>query len=420
MPLQNDSRRWLQIAPEGTYGAPVGWDLTVVATGGTFTLTVDGQTTTALAYNAIASVVVAAVAALTTVGVGNVSMSGTLSSTARLTFIGYRGLFVMSANFAAIVSPTTTSFGGGPAWLLIKCGKAGHTPKLGIEMAKELRNAPDMLYQDSVAAGGALENWTVDAKLRADQIGHWWRMAGFDDTVVLHSGETAVYDHTLKPGGGSSYSWRFYDGQTCYVSTGVVGTDLEVGGQAGESGKYDLTFKGWGTKARKVATVPTVALPNNTIYRMIKPTNTGVAVTLNGTTNYAYLNEFKLQWKREAGPYYTQTGTVDPYRAEYGERGADLSLTVLYDDTAPYDAALVVPPPAQAVAFTLPHMETVGTVPTTPTLGLSLPRYFYNGDPTIDTSGKATVIKMKAHTVFDTTTAGQVIVTLTNEIATAY
>ncbi|WP_280389313.1 hypothetical protein [Nocardia wallacei] len=45
-------------------------------TGGTFTLTVDGQTTTGIAYNAAASAVQSALEALSTVGTGNATVTG--------------------------------------------------------------------------------------------------------------------------------------------------------------------------------------------------------------------------------------------------------------------------------------------------------------------------------------------------------
>lgn len=45
-------------------------------TGGTFTLTVEGQTTTGIAYNATASAVQAALVALSTVGAGNATVTG--------------------------------------------------------------------------------------------------------------------------------------------------------------------------------------------------------------------------------------------------------------------------------------------------------------------------------------------------------
>lgn len=48
----------------------------VDATGGTFTLTYDGQTTAAIAFNAAASAVAAALEALSNIGVGDVAVAG--------------------------------------------------------------------------------------------------------------------------------------------------------------------------------------------------------------------------------------------------------------------------------------------------------------------------------------------------------
>lgn len=55
--------------------------VTVTASSGTFTLTFSGATTTALAYNASAATVQAALEALPSIGAGNVSVTGTYSVT---------------------------------------------------------------------------------------------------------------------------------------------------------------------------------------------------------------------------------------------------------------------------------------------------------------------------------------------------
>jgi hypothetical protein len=59
-------------------------------TGGTFTLSFEGQTTAPLAFNAIPSVVQTALAALSSIGTGNVTVAGTLGSYV-VTFIGALG-----------------------------------------------------------------------------------------------------------------------------------------------------------------------------------------------------------------------------------------------------------------------------------------------------------------------------------------
>ena len=63
----------------GVTSGPTSWTATQTgaASGDTFTLTVDGQSTTALAYNATASAVKAALELLSTVGSGNSTVNGT-------------------------------------------------------------------------------------------------------------------------------------------------------------------------------------------------------------------------------------------------------------------------------------------------------------------------------------------------------
>lgn len=58
------------------------------ATGGTFTLTYDGQTTSAIAYDANAATIDAALEALSNIGAGDVSVSGTLNTGITVTFTG--------------------------------------------------------------------------------------------------------------------------------------------------------------------------------------------------------------------------------------------------------------------------------------------------------------------------------------------
>lgn len=58
------------------------------ATGGTFTLTYGGATTAAIAYDAAASAVQAALAALASVGTGNVAVTGDAGGPWSVTFVG--------------------------------------------------------------------------------------------------------------------------------------------------------------------------------------------------------------------------------------------------------------------------------------------------------------------------------------------
>lgn len=62
--------------------------LTGTPTGGTFRLTYDGQSTSALAYNASAATVDAALEALSTIGTGNVAVTGSAGGPYTVTFGG--------------------------------------------------------------------------------------------------------------------------------------------------------------------------------------------------------------------------------------------------------------------------------------------------------------------------------------------
>jgi hypothetical protein len=62
--------------------------ITGTPTGGTFTLSYKGQTTTAIAYNAAAAAVQAALQALSTIGSGNATVSGSAGGPYTVTFVG--------------------------------------------------------------------------------------------------------------------------------------------------------------------------------------------------------------------------------------------------------------------------------------------------------------------------------------------
>lgn len=79
-------------------------------TGGTFALTFDGQTTSALAYNASAATVEAALEALSTIGVGNVRVTGAAGGPYTVEFMGVLG----KQNNAALTVDITLLTGGTP------------------------------------------------------------------------------------------------------------------------------------------------------------------------------------------------------------------------------------------------------------------------------------------------------------------
>ena len=78
------------------------------ATGGTFTLTHGGQTTTAIAENAAASAVQTALEALSTIGAGNVAVTGSAGGPYTVTFRGS----LKGDNVAQLTSSAASLTGG--------------------------------------------------------------------------------------------------------------------------------------------------------------------------------------------------------------------------------------------------------------------------------------------------------------------
>lgn len=111
-------------------------------TGGTFTLTVGGQTTSALARNATASVVQTALAALSTVGAGNVSVTGaSLSDANGLDVAWLNSLAGTTSNITATASltggtspgVTVTQKSAVNGWKSVGHTSRGTLPEFGFE-----------------------------------------------------------------------------------------------------------------------------------------------------------------------------------------------------------------------------------------------------------------------------------------------
>jgi hypothetical protein len=120
-----------KIAASGLYGPYAGSPsevqtatITGTPTGGTFTLTYDGATTSAIAYNATAATVQTALEALSTVRPGELSVSGSAGGPYTVTFTGENvgdNTPAMTASGASLTGGTSpgvtiaTTTGGGPA-----------------------------------------------------------------------------------------------------------------------------------------------------------------------------------------------------------------------------------------------------------------------------------------------------------------
>ncbi len=80
-------------------------------TGGDFTLTFGGQTTAAIIYNADAQAVQQALEALSTIGDGNIKVTGGWSATGAVFYLEFRG--ALGATNVGAVTATTTGLTGG-------------------------------------------------------------------------------------------------------------------------------------------------------------------------------------------------------------------------------------------------------------------------------------------------------------------
>lgn len=126
-----------------SYGAQIQTlKITGTPTGGTFTLTVGGQTTSALPYNATTAQVQAALALLTTVGTGNVLVTGTLISDANgfdISWVGTKfGTSLTLTSTPTLTGGTTplapvTLKTAGSGWKPVGHTSRGTLPEFGFE-----------------------------------------------------------------------------------------------------------------------------------------------------------------------------------------------------------------------------------------------------------------------------------------------
>ena len=106
-------------------------------TGGTFTLTYDGQTTGALNYNDSAATVQAALIALSNIGAGDVSVAGSAGGPYTVTFAT-----LLAATNVAQITGTGTSLTGGTVYVA------------RIQSAAERKNETQLVTVEGVATGG--------------------------------------------------------------------------------------------------------------------------------------------------------------------------------------------------------------------------------------------------------------------------
>jgi hypothetical protein len=212
-----------QTYPAGTIlGEMIGTDevqtVTIDATGGTFTITFGGQVTAALAWNATAAVVQAALEALSTIGVGNilVTKSGLVYT---LTFRAALG----SQNVAAVTTQVGSLTGGaGTAAVATATAGVAGTPGLynayasgnsdGSQVPKGILRYPcvtDAAGMITVGYGDGQAEWGQQTRSIDMAINGTWRcedLVGLDTNAVTKLGRlvqgTIAYGRLVIYGGG--------------------------------------------------------------------------------------------------------------------------------------------------------------------------------------------------------------------------
>lgn len=117
---------WMNLTHQAGFGPSVNEVQTIAIsgtpTGGTFTLTALAQTTTAIAYNATPAAVQSALAALSSIGTGNVAVTGTAGSSYVVTFQG-----ALAAQPIALMTATASLTGGTSPAVTVTETTLGHS-----------------------------------------------------------------------------------------------------------------------------------------------------------------------------------------------------------------------------------------------------------------------------------------------------
>jgi len=153
-------------------------------TGGTFTITYDGQTTSAIAYNATNAVVLTALEALSNLAPGDVVLYGGPVNTAPLRIV-FQGT-LKGTNVAAVTVDSGSLTGGGT--YVPSTDLAGGASLTEIDQRPVSRNQVDLYIDDSYASIGTTKitaayagNFTV-----GDKAGPFWALnTDFDSFVDL-------------------------------------------------------------------------------------------------------------------------------------------------------------------------------------------------------------------------------------------
>lgn len=179
--------------------------ITINATGGTYTITFEGQTTTAIAYNANAATVQAALEALSNVAPGDVTVTGGPGGTATLT-VAFAGAY--TATNVTAMTTNAASLTGGTATATVAtltegaAASTGNERTVTVAVVDETGHAPSGATQAAVAASLEAQrevNFVVNVigptSTEIDVSFTATVFDGYDETTVIGNAEQAVTDY---------------------------------------------------------------------------------------------------------------------------------------------------------------------------------------------------------------------------------
>ena len=209
----------------GTVTLDNSWTFAVTATGGTFTMTVGANTTTAIAYNASAATLQTALTGLASVGAGNCTVSK-VSSTFTINFVG------TLAGQSVALTANVASLTGGTGTLTANYGTGGFDGTTKTQQYVFTRSS------GTIGAGNAPGGMAATTVVQADALvldygvsgNGFYEINAIDGTYGANSPYWQVVKWTTHPATGQTVNAR--GGKL----TGVTGNANEYGMIAGSGG----------------------------------------------------------------------------------------------------------------------------------------------------------------------------------------
>lgn len=199
--------------------------------GGTFTLTYEGQTTSSLAYNASTATVQTALEALSTIGTGNITVGGTTLDAGNMTFT-FTGTFA-NCDVSLIVLNSSLTGGGSAPITQTTQGVPGYVANTSLQSSFS-----DFMRTGDQTDTGSFQLWALvytDADQNNARIRASISIGDTGSAVINRSATIPAKDaqvwvnlgpvHAKKRISSGSYRWNATIGA---MTVGTAGTDVRV------------------------------------------------------------------------------------------------------------------------------------------------------------------------------------------------